>query len=318
MCAVLTTNNVWIIYQEKHSSNIQKAMYKTPSSDSAIILRTKNRWRFNSCLIAVFMLISGGQIYAQGNLLVTPRRVVFDGQKSTQELNLANTGKDTARYLISMIEIRMKEDGTFEKITQPDSGQHFASTYLRFFPRSVTLAPGEAQAVKVQLTRTGQLAPGEYRSHLYFRAVPVEKPLGFEDGKKDSDNLSVHLTPVFGISIPALIRIGTPDTEVKIDEVSLNLQDEEAPSLQMAFKRNGNMSVYGDLFVDFISDKGKTTRVGNIKGIAVYTPTKSRQFRVKLDNVKGVNYHEGKLHIVYTTPAEAKSSKIAETEYVLK
>jgi len=292
-------------------------MYKIPLSNPIFILLKSHRF-FNLFLIAVLILGAHSQTYAQGNLLVTPRRVVFDGQKSTQELNLANTGKDTARYLISMIEIRMKEDGTFEKITQPDSGQQFASTYLRYFPRSVTLAPGEAQAVKVQLTRVGKLAPGEYRSHLYFRAVPVEKPLGQEEGTKDSSNLSVHLTPVFGLSIPALIRIGTPDTEVKIEDISLNLQDEGIPSLQMAFKRTGNMSAYGDLTVDFISDKGKSTRVGNIKGIAVYTPTKSRQFRVNLDKLKDASYHEGKLHIVYSAPAEAKSSKIAETEFVLK
>ena len=34
---------------------------------------------------------------AQGNLLVTPRRVVFDGSSRVMELNLANTGRDTAR-----------------------------------------------------------------------------------------------------------------------------------------------------------------------------------------------------------------------------
>jgi P pilus assembly chaperone PapD len=112
---------------------------------------------------------------AQGNLLITPMRVVFEGQKKIQELNLANTGNDTARYMISLIEIRMNSNGTFERISEPDSGQLFASKFLRFFPRSVILAPGEAQLIKVQLTKTGQLRDGEYRSHIYFRAVPDTK-----------------------------------------------------------------------------------------------------------------------------------------------
>lgn len=48
-----------------------------------------------------------------------PRRVVFEGAKKYEELNLANTGKDTARYVISLIHVRMKEDGSFIEINEP-------------------------------------------------------------------------------------------------------------------------------------------------------------------------------------------------------
>ena len=54
---------------------------------------------------------------AQGNLLVTPKRVVFEGLKRSEELNLANVGSDTATYMISFIQIRMKVDGYVETIT---------------------------------------------------------------------------------------------------------------------------------------------------------------------------------------------------------
>ena len=75
----------------------------------------------------------------------------------------------------------MKKDGNFELINQPDSGQYFADKNFRFFPRTVLLAPNEAQVVKVQLTGINDLKPGEYRSHLYFRAINNEKPLGEKD-----------------------------------------------------------------------------------------------------------------------------------------
>ena len=99
-------------------------------------------------------------------------------------ISLANIGKDTATYSISLVQIRMTENGGFETITEADEGQQFASPYLRFFPRSVTLKPEEVQTVKIQAVRTGGLAPGEYRSHLYFRATPKEKPLGEEIPKR--------------------------------------------------------------------------------------------------------------------------------------
>jgi P pilus assembly chaperone PapD len=90
---------------------------------------------------------------AQGNLLVTPKRVVFEGNRRSEELNLAKVGKDSATFVISFIQIKMNDYGTFEQIMQPDSNQRFADKNLRFFPRTVTLAPNEAQTVKVQLTK---------------------------------------------------------------------------------------------------------------------------------------------------------------------
>lgn len=71
--------------------------------------------------------------FAQGNLLITPRRAVFEGSKRSIDLNLANTGQDTATYSISLVQIRMKEDGGFETITEPDQGQRFADSFVRFF-----------------------------------------------------------------------------------------------------------------------------------------------------------------------------------------
>jgi len=254
---------------------------------------------------------------AQGNLMITPRRLVFEGQQKSQELNLANTGRDTARFLISMIEIRMKEDGTFEQITAPDSGQFFASSFVRLFPRSVTLGPGEVQTVKVQVNRSNQLKAGEYRSHIYFRAVPAEQPLG-EVVPADSTGFAVRLTPVFGISIPVIVRIGTTAPSVSLSDAALEVLPDQTTLLNLAFNRTGNASSYGDLAIDYVSSQGKTTRVGEVKGIAVYTPTKSRHVKIALDKTAGLSKKNGKLRIVYSTSSDdAKPVQMASTELVL-
>jgi hypothetical protein len=248
--------------------------------------------------LTFFSFFYSSTLMAQGNLLVTPKRVVFDGNKRSEELNLANIGKDTATYIISFIQIRMKEDGTFERISQPDTGQNFADKNLRFFPRSVTLGPNEAQTVKVQLTKSNDLAPGEYRSHLYFRASPPEKPLGDIEPQKDSV-LSVHLVPIFGISIPVIIRKGESTAKVTIPDINFQTERDTLHSVDITFVRSGNMSVYGDVAVDHISPQGKVTRVGAVKGLAVYTPNLKRRFHLILNNVPGVNFRSGKLHVIY-------------------
>ena len=251
----------------------------------------------------------------QGNLLVTPRRIVFEGGKKTAEINLANVGKDSARYVVSMVEMRMNENGSFETITQPDSGENFASKYLRYFPRSVYLGPNEPQVIKVQLHNTAQLKPGEYRSHIYFRAVPEEKPLGEEDEAAKEGTISVKLTPVFGITIPVIIRIGESNTTVKFSGLKFQMKD-TIPQLDFTIDRSGNMSVYGDVEVAHIAKDGKSTKVYAAKGLSVYTPNKKRLVAAKLETKEKVDFRSGYLHVTYSSQTDAKE-KLAETEIKL-
>src|SRR5580704_7018711 len=194
------------------------------------------------CLIlglSFLQILCSAGVIAQGNLMLMPRRVIFEGAKRYEELNLANTGKDTARYVISLMHIRMKEDGGFEEISQPDSGERFADRFIRFFPHSVELGPGESQVVKIQLTKINELLPGEYRSHLYFRAIPDMAPLGEEAPVPDS-GISIRLVPIFGISIPVIIRIGAPNAQVRISDLSVQMLEDTIPILEMTFHRTGN------------------------------------------------------------------------------
>jgi len=255
---------------------------------------------------------------AQGNLLVTPRRAVFEGTKRSVDLNLANVGQDTATFAISLVQIRMKEDGGFETITTPDPGQNFADQNLRFFPRSVTLPPNEAQVIKVQLLRTNQLAPGEYRSHFYFRAVPKIKPLGEKETVRDTTAISIRLTPVFGITIPAIIRIGESTAKVTLSDLALDIAENGTPALRLKFNRTGNFSVYGDLAVDHVSPQGTVTRVGVANGIAVYTPNTARRFQFNLNMVPGVDFRSGKLRVAFSASSDVKPVKLAEAELLLR
>lgn len=275
-----------------------------------------------SCTSRIILMIAfswfvGSATFAQGDLLLYPKRIVFDGSKRSQELNLANSGKDTARYVLSVIQIRMREDGSFETITEPDPGQNFADSYFRIFPRKVVLGPNEAQTVKIQLVNSGELQPGEYRSHLYIRAEPEQKPLGEEETVKDSGNISVKIVAVFGISIPVIIRSGENTAAVNLSETSFQLPNDTLPILKFAFNRSGNMSVYGDVAVDYVSPEGKTTRVGTANGLAVYTPTAKRYFTMALSPATGIDFHKGSLHLTYRYGAN-KNDQVAEQNIALR
>lgn len=253
--------------------------------------------RFQFALL-IFIALLPLTCNAQGDLMIMPKRVVFDGNQRSQEVNLVNTGSDTASYAISFIQYKMKEAGGFVEITEPEEGQFFADKNLRYYPRRVRLAPNEAQTVKLQITRSGELENKEYRSHLYFRAIEKQTALGSEQAQNDQDGISLNIKTVFGISIPVILKVGESTTKIKISDLSL---DKDTGNLSLNFNRTGNMSAYGNLRVLYDTPESEPVEVGMVKGIAVYTPNLNRRFNFDLQNFEQVDPGEGSLQIFYET-----------------
>ncbi|HSF88460.1 MAG TPA: hypothetical protein VLA46_03525 [Saprospiraceae bacterium] len=238
---------------------------------------------------------------AQGNLLIFPKRIVFEEGKKTEIINLTNTSSDTVRYSISFVQFRMDENGHFDRIAEPDPGQFFADEFLRYYPRTVTLGPNESQVVKLQLTKTTSLQPGEYRSHLYFRAEMPSDPLGEFNTPADTSSVSVRLIPVFGMTIPCIIRIGESSTDVEISNLTLAEGKDSQTNLQLEFQRKGNFSSYGDVMVTYKSANGKLIPVGYVRGVGIYAPGTIRKLTMALEGDRVLDFTEGELNVEYVS-----------------
>jgi len=271
------------------------------------------------CFIILFIpSIFSFQIRAQGDLLVTPTRVVFEGNKQKEELNLLNMGQDTATYTISFVQRNMKEDGSFVTIEKPDSGQLFADSYLRIFPRQVTLAPRDPQIILLQFRRKADMAAGEYRSHLYFRSEQNYKPLGMDKTGKNTTLLNVQLIPVFGVSIPVIIRAGPVHVSVMLSNLELISPQDNQQTLKLTINRSGNISLYGDITVLYIPKQGKSFTVATVAGIGVYTSITKRNVSIKLTNPLSKILEKGKLRVQYISKGESKPIVYAEGELDIK
>ena len=268
-------------------------------------------------LFGIMILLMGlcYQSGAQGDLLVTPARIVFD-DKQKQELSLVNMGKDTTTYSITFVNKRMGEDGSFVNIDKPDSGQLFAEPYLRIFPRQVTLAPGETQVIMIQCRHEAGMMSGEYRSHLFFRSEKNYLPLGSKSSGSDSASLSVQLTPIFGMSIPVIIHNGAVNVSAKLSDLKLESPD-TAQYLKLTINRSGNISIYGNLTVVYTPVQGKPYQVGEVRGIGVYSNLNKRYVSIKLNRKYGMSLNKGKLKVRYTSPEESRSVVYAEEELII-
>ena len=209
----------------------------------------------------------------------------------------------------------MTESGDFERVTEADSEQRFATPFLRVFPRSVDLAPGESQTVKVQVVNTDKLKEGEYRSHLYFRAEKNNSPLGQDKVGENSETVTVMLEAVFGISIATIIRNGENNTAASISGIEYSNDEDSNHFLLFNINRTGDMSTYGDIRVNYISNKDKIYEVGRANGLAVYTPGNVRKIKMQIQKPNGIDFSTGKFEVVYTE--NEKKDIIAEAELKL-
>jgi hypothetical protein len=269
-------------------------------------------------LMLIFFLGLNFQSTAQGDLLVTPRRVVFEGRDQKEELSLLKLGKDTATYSISFVQKKMKEDGSFETVEKPDSGQMFADPYLRIFPRTVRLAPGEPQVIMVQCRRTSGMLSGEYRSHLFFRSERNYNPLGMENPDRDSTMMHVQLVPIYGMSIPVIIRSGEVEVKSSLSDLKIETRMDTLRFLNLNINRTGNISIYGNLAVDYVPVTGKPFQIGVVNGVGVYTNISKRNISIKLNAAPGLNLTSGKLKVRYTSPEEEKYMVYSEAELEVK
>ncbi|NTW33606.1 MAG: hypothetical protein HGB12_13455 [Bacteroidetes bacterium] len=273
--------------------------------------------RILTILICMLGLIF--QSLAQGDLLITPRRVVFEGTKQKEELNLVNIGKDTAIYFISFIQYQMKEDGSFVSVETPGPGQMFADPFLRIFPRKVTLAPGEPQVIMLQCKRKPDMLAGEYRSHLYFRSENKSEPLGMDDKPQDTTLLAVKLIPIYGMSIPVIIHSGDAKATSTLSDLKLEIKRDTIQSLKLTINRTGNISLYGDIVIECTPTVGKTFEIGKVRGVGVYTDITKRNVVVRLNNTTASALQNGKLKVKYVTNQEnTKPVVIAEGELDIK
>ena len=113
-------------------------------------------------LLCVFTWLSS----AHAQLLLSPTRVVFEGNSRSMQIDVVNTTNQAATYRLIMVNRRMNQFGEFLPVETPLPDERFVDSMVRFSPRQLTVEPGGNRVIRMSLRKPQNLAPGEYRSHL--------------------------------------------------------------------------------------------------------------------------------------------------------
>ncbi len=263
-------------------------------------------------LAAVAAVSTAGPARAAGDLLIAPTRLVLNGSRGT-EVILNNIGSETATYRISLELRRMTPDGSIDEIdpTLATEQEKLALSMISYAPRRVVLPPNQPQSIRVAVRAPQGLADGEYRAHMMFRAVPVAKPVT-QTGPAPT-TISISLNPIYGITIPIIIRQGNlvataAITGAKIDRTA------ERPVLVLGLNRTGSRSTYGNIT---IKKAGVAKPVFEARGLGVYPEVNNREVRLSLtdDSLAALS---GPVTIEYREDASLGGGLIAEFKTVIQ
>jgi P pilus assembly chaperone PapD len=246
-----------------------------------------------------------------GDLLVAPTRILLDGRKGT-EIVLNNIGDAPATYRISVEFRRMTPDGNLEDVTEPTAAEKAAADMIVYAPRRVTLAPHEPQSIRIAARPPQGLADGEYRVHLLFRAIPPSTPVTAAPDQS-TKGLKLQLIPVYGVTIPVIVRLGNLQATAGISNVALEKKDgKEAISLDLT--RSGSRSTFGEVQV---LKAGVKDPIAVQKAVAIYTEVGKRRITIPVDDsFKGAV--AGPVTVQYIETYRDGNEKIAETQAVLR
>jgi hypothetical protein len=174
----------------------------------------------------------------------------------------------------------------------------------------VVLPPDEPQTIRILVRRPDDLEAGEYRSHLMLKQIPETPPAAPERDSGSARGISIQITPIYGITVPIIVRHGRLRAEGALSDVSLLPGD--APSLHVRIHREGTRSLYGNLEVKHELPGEPPRTVGLARCVALYTPNESRPFRVPLEFPDGTAPAAGQLRVEFRDAEPGASSLIAE------
>ena len=252
------------------------------------------------------------QAQGAGDLLVAPTRVVLDGARGT-EVILNNIGAAPATYRITLELRRMRADGSLEDVEQSSANAVEATTLgmISYAPRRVTLPPNQPQSIRIGIRAPQSLPDGEYRAHMLFRAIPDSKPATVSTGPKEG--VSIALTPIYGVTIPIIVRQGNLSAKAAITDARIEKGDER-DTFSFGLTRSGTRSTYGRIRV---IKPGVDKPLIDARGIAVYAELADRRVVFPVDAELAAKL-KGPATIQYLEDIDAGGGVIAELQTVIR
>lgn len=275
------------------------------------------------CASTAVSVPRSAQAQGGGDLVVSPTRIVFEARTRSAKVTLANRGSATSTFRISLIDMDMSDDGQMNQVGPEGNFTSSAKDMVRYAPRQIDIPPGGTQTVRLSLRKPANLPDGEYRSHMFFRAVPAEGAgrSVTDDKPLEKGELRIQLVPIYGITIPIIVRNGKLSVKGDMSKLAMiEATDTNPQQMSIELTRSGKQSAFGDLVAVYKpAGGGEDIVVGRISRIAVYTPNEVRRVIMNLQVPDGVTLKPGgSISVTYRATDEEGGKVISQSSLALK
>ena len=224
---------------------------------------------------------------SHADMLISPVRALLTQPGETTNFILRNPSDGPRTYRLEWIEQKQTPQGVGARYAEGETPTHpQASPHLRFTPRQVTVEPNSNQTVRINFRPDGDLAPGEYRSHLLFRVIPeVSEPVS-RSTVGAGEGIQLTLDMQLSIAVPVVVRYQIAEApQVKISQVTpipATTADQTA-RLMVSLSHQGNSSSFGRVTVDLQHNAAAPVeRIGLLENISIFPDVGQRQLEVVL------------------------------------
>jgi len=250
------------------------------------------------------------------NLNITPKRVTFNPQQRTASVYIFNQGTAPATFDINLIDRAMLPDGQIVALVDANAKPETkaladqvrsAQKLLLVSPRRATLAPGQGQTIRLRVGAMPPDAAGEYRTHLTVTTVPPPNVgvTAEQAANANPNELRFQITSIFGLSIPAIIRVGQNDVRAGIENAHIEYavisldgasEPKRTPMITFELVRLGANSLFGNAEIRPVGRPGSEP-LGAARGVGVYPEIARRKMSIPLNRAPGPGE---KLEVTFT------------------
>ncbi len=250
-------------------------------------------------LSAAAVMIPAAPVLAQSapasTINLNPKRITFDRPGRSATVSVSG-GATAGAFDVELVDRVMLPDGQIVPVSDAQGKPEVArlksvKPYTVVTPRRIRVGAGAGQAIRLRVSPSAELMPGEYRSHLTVSGIPpADVGLTAEQAaSRKEGELGFRINSVIALSIPVILRVGPVDVRAGIDGARVGYEnrsrDGTSPPVRMAvltldLVRLGKNSLFGDLEV-WGSKRGKEP-IGAVRGIGVYPEIDRRHVRIPL------------------------------------
>ncbi len=202
-----------------------------------------------------------------GQAQVFPTHLTLTEAAPTSHLNLRNSSSNTQAYRIDLVHFRMDAQGNMRRLNEQKT---FLQENLKYSPKTVEVAPGAKQVVRLMLPSFEGLTDGEHS--VYLHVVPMNSQSEAQSKSTQKKvGAAMSLQAKIAVAIPVVVRVGEPKFGGEISDFSAALTSDSALKVRLKLKNSTRYFLTGDLEITGITPAGEIS-LQKILGVSSYVP----------------------------------------------